>query len=164
MTRTCSVCHQTKAVTDFHTTGPGGRKNSYCKKCQAQYHHQHYVANKAAYLAKGATNKAAARQRVQQLKERPCMDCGRSYPHYVMDFDHREGTGKVANISKLVGAVSHARIEEEVKKCDLVCANCHRERTHRRLSRSTTGKSVPLQGNETGSIPVRDTTETSLAS
>ena len=70
---------------------------------------------------------------VEALKERtPCMDCGRKYPYYVMDFDHARGV-KVLSISQMVRqAKSVEDIETEIAKCDIVCANCHRERTHRR--------------------------------
>jgi hypothetical protein len=61
----------------------------------------------------------------------PCKDCGVSYPYYVMDFDH-VGV-KRALISRLVTrGATPARIQDEIDQCDLVCANCHRERTHQR--------------------------------
>jgi len=50
-----------------------------------------------------------------------------------MDFDHRDpSTKRIA----LGGAVSSGKFNEteilkEVAKCDVVCANCHRIRTHR---------------------------------
>jgi integrase len=66
---------------------------------------------------------------VQAAKSRPCADCGVSFPYYVMDFDHRPGTTKSQHVSQLR---SLGRIKEEVAKCDVVCANCHRQRTHRR--------------------------------
>jgi hypothetical protein len=57
----------------------------------------------------------------------PCKDCGRFYPHYVMDFDHLGN--KVMNVSRMIG-YKRERIEQEIAKCDLVCSNCHRIRTH----------------------------------
>jgi hypothetical protein len=67
-----------------------------------------------------------------EAKNRPCADCGRSYPPYVMDFDHVRGE-KVANVSVLVaGGASRRRVLAEIAKCEVVCANCHRERTHGR--------------------------------
>lgn len=63
---------------------------------------------------------------VRAEKDKPCMDCGAKYPHYVMDFDHVRGV-KVDNISAML--VSPKKMAEEIAKCDLVCANCHRART-----------------------------------
>jgi hypothetical protein len=71
---------------------------------------------------------------IREAKSVPCADCGHSYPHYVMDFDHREGEIKLFNIaSRVRGNVTAPRLEairQEIAKCDVVCANCHRERTH----------------------------------
>lgn len=71
------------------------------------------------------------RARIDAIKAgKPCMDCGKTYPPYVMDFDHRDPKLK----SHVIGNMHFAmvkRLEEEAAKCDLVCANCHRERTHR---------------------------------
>lgn len=70
---------------------------------------------------------------VRQLKDKPCTDCGTRYPHYVMDFDHRPGEQKVCNLTMATRRpLSEAQIRCEVAKCDVVCSNCHRERTHRR--------------------------------
>jgi hypothetical protein len=56
----------------------------------------------------------------------PCKDCGCFYPAGVMEYDHVRGQ-KFKEIS-VMRNYSWARILEEIKKCDLVCANCHRLR------------------------------------
>lgn len=63
------------------------------------------------------------------------MDCGKIYPPWVMDFDHREGMEKIGSISSLAihNTSSFLNIKKEIEKCDLVCSNCHRDRTHTRL-------------------------------
>jgi hypothetical protein len=63
-------------------------------------------------------------------KDRPCVDCGRIYPPYVMEWDHLPGSEKTLVIAD-VRRAAHARkrILAELEKCELVCANCHRERT-----------------------------------
>ena len=71
----------------------------------------------------------AARVYYRNLKERPCVDCGGQYPHYVMQFDHRDPSTKAANVSTLANGPI-AELAREAAKCDLVCANCHAERTH----------------------------------
>jgi hypothetical protein len=68
---------------------------------------------------------------IQAAKEKPCVDCGKSYPSYVMDFDHVRGD-KLFGIGGTCGHKTHAKLLAEIDKCDVVCANCHRERTHRR--------------------------------
>ena len=64
------------------------------------------------------------------LKDVPCLDCNNRYPHYVMEFDHVRGQ-KQFTISQHPRD-SHKTLLAEVKKCDIVCANCHRIRTHNR--------------------------------
>lgn len=71
------------------------------------------------------------RLRIEELKKKPCMDCGRSYHPCQMDFDHRPEEEKVASIAKL-RAVSVDRLMVEIAKCDLVCCLCHRARTWNR--------------------------------
>lgn len=68
---------------------------------------------------------------IQAAKSKPCADCGIEYPHWVMDFDHREDEEKATNVAWLVDYRLEI-IQAEIDKCDVVCANCHRERTHKR--------------------------------
>jgi hypothetical protein len=82
-----------------------------------------------------ARNKAAwehCRALLNAAKEVPCMDCGVEYPPYIMDFDHRDPSQKTGEVTRLV-THGEKRVLEEIAKCDIVCANCHRERTHSRL-------------------------------
>lgn len=72
------------------------------------------------------TNKA----KLAELKRAPCADCGVQYPPYVMHYDHRDPSTKLYAIAQMVGTTfSWEKIEAETKKCDLVCSNCHAERT-----------------------------------
>jgi hypothetical protein len=72
---------------------------------------------------------------IQDLKRKPCMDCGIEYHPVCMQFDHRESDKKFKNLSKMTN-YSWDRIMEEISKCDLVCANCHALRTYNRLCRN----------------------------
>jgi hypothetical protein len=76
----------------------------------------------------------------QEVKQSSgCVDCKERYPYWMLEFDHARGT-KVADISKMKSTHSMEQIIEEIKKCDVVCANCHRIRTWSRLH--STGSSV----------------------
>ena len=52
-----------------------------------------------------------------------------------MDFDHREGEVKASSTS-VIGRLRVRSLLEELSKCDVVCANCHRERTYQRKQRT----------------------------
>lgn len=73
------------------------------------------------------------REYVTDIKtEKPCADCKDFYPSFVMGFDHRDGDQKTGIISQLMNRLSWRQLLEEIAKCDLVCANCHRIRTFMR--------------------------------
>ncbi len=63
---------------------------------------------------------------IDKYKNIPCQDCGGIFPTCCMDFDHREN--KSFNIATGTSR-SDKKLIEEIKKCDVVCANCHRIRT-----------------------------------
>jgi hypothetical protein len=67
---------------------------------------------------------------IRLLKSAPCTDCCRSYPFYVMDFDHISDD-KICNVSQMANHdYPMSRILAEIAKCELVCSNCHRHRTY----------------------------------
>jgi hypothetical protein len=74
---------------------------------------------------------------LERLKQRPCVDCGGQFPSCAMDFDHRDPGQKRYTVSRMVGRAGPKRIMAEVAKCDIVCANCHRDRTYRRREASS---------------------------
>jgi len=69
---------------------------------------------------------------VSEAKNKFCLDCGKRYHYSLMDFDHLPENGKEFSISKLMGRVSPHILREEIAKCDVVCALCHRIRTWNR--------------------------------
>lgn len=90
---------------------------------------------------RAATNAARAKRREHVIlaKAVPCADCHNRFPPECMDFDHRPGTTKHRRLSYkdngykrvpiAVGALPLPQFLEEIAKCDVVCANCHRIRT-----------------------------------
>ena len=87
----------------------------------------------------GKRKKARYAEVVLPLKAAPCADCGGRFPEECMDFDHVRGT-KRFSISKSCRLGTDAQLLEEIAKCELVCANCHRTRTVRRAR----AKSAPI--------------------
>ena len=125
--KTCSKCGRIgKSPIDFPSAG------SVCRKCvatrtkeyESTHHDQHRKRLDSRIIA------------VRRLKEgKPCVDCGRIFPYYVMDFDHRDSTMKEFQISNAVkSGIAWKRVLEEIEKCDLLCCCCHRLRTRKRNS------------------------------
>lgn len=95
--------------------------------------HEWYLKNKAQVKEANRGYRRKLKEEVRALKESgQCADCGKQYPHFVMEYDHLPGSEKVAVISKMANTHSRLRVLQEIAKCDLVCANCHRYRTFQR--------------------------------
>jgi len=44
----------------------------------------------------------------------------------VLDFHHRESESKLFTVGGFRNSIGIERVKDEIKKCDIVCANCHR--------------------------------------
>lgn len=65
------------------------------------------------------------RKRLQRIKiERGCVRCGFKSHYAALQFHHRNPTEKKFDLSKGEN-YSWKMCEAELKKCDVVCANCH---------------------------------------
>jgi hypothetical protein len=95
----------------------------------------------AYYLGEGQKQKTKKRQNDSRAKignyiagvkdNRHCVDCGVAYRYWVMDFDHL--VNKSFNIGHYRSHTNDIKkIREEMEKCEIVCSNCHRDRTYRR--------------------------------
>ena len=127
--RKCGRCLQELPTSAFARRG--NSHQSYCRSCQKEYDAAWYRANRARRQAKVREDRYAQAAWLDSLKEgKPCADCGRTYPPYVMEWDHLPGGVKnlvLADVRR--AAHSRKRILAELENCELVCANCHRERT-----------------------------------
>ncbi len=133
--KVCTRCRERKPATHFawHRK-TRGQRDTYCRPCRAAYKREHYAANKHVYIAKAHRRKQAiALERagllVEFFRKRPCVDCGESDP-LVLEFDHLGE--KSFNIAKGLRSHSWQAVLDEIAKCEVVCANCHRRRTAHR--------------------------------
>lgn len=83
----------------------------------------------------------------RKLKNQPCADCNNSYHYSAMDFDHRVGTVKKFGVAAHTNC-SPDFLRDELMKCDVVCANCHRIRTWNRRQWSIEGKDSDSGGSD----------------
>jgi hypothetical protein len=89
-------------------------------------------------LQRGNISKAKRRREMWQYKESiGCVDCGEKYPHYVLEFDHKPEYQKIGSPTELAYQSGLTAAMAEAKKCDVVCANCHKIRTHNRGQNGT---------------------------
>ena len=101
------------------------------KRDQRPYNVAYYQAHRSQELERVQTRQRDAVEFVRGLRDVPCDDCGGRFPPYAMDFDHRESDQKAFWVTQRAGSVSRDRLLAELEKCDIVCANCHRDRTYR---------------------------------
>jgi hypothetical protein len=120
-----------KPLPEFRRKGANGFQ-PYCRPCQSEYHKEHYQKNKEAYFASARRRKKRLLAVLQAAKDKPCADCGIKNILYVMDFDHGDVRGIRGAMNRFIRSRSLQTALEEIAKCEVVCSNCHRERTFQR--------------------------------
>jgi hypothetical protein len=131
----CSRCErwlELSAFTPNRTRRDG--LQTFCRECQRSYMRWHYDTNREYYLAKAlrsnSKRRTGVRAMLHELKSVPCASCGTAYPPWVMEFDHVRGQ-KLFNVSE--GLMRGAKeLLAEAAKCEIVCSNCHQDRTWQR--------------------------------
>ena len=137
----CTKCDNRKTIRDFAWKNKAkGKRSSWCKECHAAYARALY--SRPEQKAKVAVRIRARnfrvreehRNRLASLKHnKQCMDCEKPHPYWRMHYDHRDPAIKRDDVGRLVNnVVSFDIVLEEIEKCDLVCANCHADRTYER--------------------------------
>ena len=129
----CTRCKEVLPVTAFSKRRKArDGLQAACKRCAAE-RHQENRDRRIRQIRDRSRALAARNHRLPRefLTDHPCVDCGET-DLLVLEFDHIRDD-KTAHVSKLVEqAYSWQRILEEIAKCEVVCANCHKRRTQRR--------------------------------
>ena len=126
----CSICKIEKDFQEFHkNSSKKSGYQSYCKACR-QNHSKNLYANDVNNI----------RNRLRVIKKRTrdnnrifiqkykrfcgCKLCGFKVP-VALDFHHLDPTEKDKNVGDLM-SFSTQKLKEEIRKCVVLCANCHR--------------------------------------
>ncbi|UYA58138.1 putative HNH endonuclease [Klebsiella phage DP] len=111
----CNGCATTYPISEFYTIGKYKDKMKYkplCKRCE---------------------NKRRKERNLEIIKEvfgenLCCSSCGYDKCFAALDFHHVDAESKDFNIAKmLLGTPAKEKLAAELKKCMILCANCHRE-------------------------------------
>lgn len=91
-----------------------------------EYSKASYQRHKAEVIAKRKQRQIEIHNSFKRYKSTLCcMKCGISHPA-VLQFHHRNKAGKSFAIANVVArATSMQQIINELKKCDVLCVNCH---------------------------------------
>jgi len=125
--KTCSKCKQELADDHFYKHKKYGLQ-AWCKKCSHERRSQYYQDNKETELERNKKTRDRYNQRFTDYKKTlSCRSCGETR-WYVLDFHHPDDTGKVDNVGSMIAAQRAWKdVIKEIKKCEVLCANCHRE-------------------------------------
>ena len=107
----CSTCQSLKPLADFYKKGKTGGTNSLCKKCFNKFCQDRWIQRKKDMI---------------ELLGGKCSCCGYSKFYGALEFHHKN-PGEKEFDWKRTRTLSEDKMVAEVKKCDLLCANCHRE-------------------------------------
>lgn len=131
--RTCHKCSKKKTLDEFNFKNKRiGLRQKICKLCTRAQIRAHYYNNRQYYLDKTIERNRKVRKAIRKyiwdfLLTHPCRDCGESDP-VVLEFDHQRD--KKISISKTINNnISIDKLKEEILKCTVRCANCHRKKT-----------------------------------
>ena len=131
----CSKCRQVLPLDNFtKNASKSDGLHHHCRECKRLGQAAWYTSHSEEHAVRTNKRRRVYMAKFRNIKSGPCVDCRVEYPWYMMDFDHLPGTVKIGNVSDMIASEKSERlIMEEIAKCEVVCSNCHRERTYRRL-------------------------------
>lgn len=128
-TKICSKCKKECELNEFpfKNTEKNIRHNV-CKICWKDIRKISYNNNKVVTLNRNKRNtKKNINWYIDYKSKLKCVKCGEDHPA-CLDFHHKNPNEKDFNISINIGSTySINKILNEIEKCDVLCANCHRK-------------------------------------
>ena len=122
----CAKCKIDKEPAEFSFKNKEkGIYNCYCKQCQNEYSKGYYGRHKQKALERNRETRNFIVNYIREYKKsHPCIVCGESALE-CLDFHHIKD--KDLEISTLTNYGSLSRVQAEIDKCVVLCANCHRK-------------------------------------
>ncbi len=134
----CGSCLALKPLDECHRRGQG--RQTWCKPCRRLYDREYHHRTRERRLAQKRLQHKRMVAWYRDLKSStPCADCGSTFNHAAMSWDHLPGFEKLDDVSSLVSRHNKALILAEIQKCELVCANCHAVRSFERRGVAQSG-------------------------
>jgi hypothetical protein len=100
------------------------------KRKHKEYSREHYLANQKETKQRTKENKALLKKEWFAFKGTlKCSKC--EFNHIAaLDFHHEDPSTKEGNVHGFISNGQFAKAYEEIKKCIVLCANCHRIHHH----------------------------------
>ena len=138
ITKTCTKCSEDKPISAFrYRNKEKNIRQSWCAACFTVHERERYRNDDKMRDRKVSNSRRRIQEKRQHvwdyLKDNPCTCCGETDP-VVLQFDHLLRASKYASVSDMVGRdTSLKRLQEEIDKCRVLCANCHARHTAKQL-------------------------------
>lgn len=110
--KTCGTCKLDKDESEYYSKGKENRLYSQCKSCFNSYCKKRWTERKLKVIEQFGGC---------------CHDCQHSYSAPVYEFHHLDPSAKELAWNKM-RLVSETKLQRELAKCIMLCANCHRLR------------------------------------
>jgi hypothetical protein len=133
---TCPTCGERRAEGEFNWRNRAkGLRHSSCRYCKMRYQHNWYLKHRTEHIAVTAHRRRLYRTQsrhfvLEYLKTHPCEVCTETDP-VVLDFHHRHPSRKTKEIAQMLGTYTTNKVILEIRKCRVLCSNCHRRITAR---------------------------------
>ena len=140
----CTKCKLAKLTSEF--SRDKSRKDGlkcWCKDCDYEVAKKRYRTNPGRYKKLIGNHADRLRMVKQAAKSNGCSICGYKRCASALEFHHKESAKKESTISQID---SFKKLKEELAKCIVVCANCHRE-IHEKLIDISTRRYSRSKGN-----------------
>lgn len=129
LTKVCATCGIEKPDTGFYKYKTTQKHKSgflcSCKVCVRSKQRSYRAENLELYKKQSYIRYTSNKQKAVEYKGGKCLDCGGIFPNYVYDFHHLDPNEKDHSWSL---GCSWRKVKEELDKCVMLCANCHRVR------------------------------------
>ena len=124
----CCHCKEIKKISEFSINN--SRKDGHsstCRGCHRQLRKKHYLKHKESTLKRNNERRQKNKQHIINYKKNSkCIICGETR-WWVLDFHHRDYSEKTDEVGNMWINYGIDNIVKEIDKCDIICANCHRD-------------------------------------
>ena len=130
----CNKCGSLKEFKEFNINIKNKKTglSAYCKECVRNSSKKYYLDNIPLYKKNTRKNRIWFDEYKETLK---CSKCEENHPS-CLEFHHLDPNEKESGVSEMVRKkIDKELIFKEIKKCEVLCSNCHRK-LHYNLNKS----------------------------
>lgn len=123
----CLECTPYKSRADRQATPPIPEGGRVCERCGKDLTNKKYATKDLRICVDCycTARRREIKRRAVDLKGGKCERCGYNKSMAALVFHHKDGSDKTFNVAG--SARAWYKIVNEIRKCELLCANCHAE-------------------------------------